>query len=98
MKMTAVSHRALALLLATPRFFAALRAENASLLADIKGRDEQLYQAARDVVTAKREALDARVRLARGEAQLAASHKRMGDAGSGARRAFPPDARRGDPG
>ena len=50
------------------------------LLNELKRRDELLYSATRDVVDAKREALEARVRLSRGEAELAAAHARVSDA------------------
>ena len=52
-----------------------LRGEITKLTEDNKAKDERLYAAARDVVDAKRESVDARARLGRAELDLAVAHR-----------------------
>ena len=52
-----------------------LRNEITKLTEDNKAKDERLYAAARDVVDAKRESVDARARLGRAELDLAVAHR-----------------------
>ena len=52
-----------------------LRNEITKLTEDSKAKDERLYAAARDVVDAKRESVDARARLGRAELDLAVAHR-----------------------
>ena len=52
-----------------------LRGEIEKLTEENKAKDERLYAAARDVVDAKRESVDARARLGRAELDLAVAHR-----------------------
>ena len=52
-----------------------LRNEITKLTEDNKAKDERLYAAARDVVDARRESVDARARLGRAELDLAVAHR-----------------------
>ena len=52
-----------------------LRGEITKLTEESKAKDERLYAAARDVVDAKRESVDARARLGRAELDLAVAHR-----------------------
>ena len=71
----------------------AFRAREAALIRELQRRDDLLHAATRDVVEAKREALDARVRLGRGEAELAAAHARVSDACVALRARYEAEAR-----
>lgn len=73
---------------------AELTKEASKLAAENAAKDERLYAAARDVVDAKRESVDARARLGRAEIDLAVAHRQTKDESVGLRQRYEREAQK----